>query len=60
MTDTPYEPERLVRLRREREGYVKKRDELAADVTAYNGQIFKLDARIKEETDRLNGDVASD
>lgn len=44
----PWEPTDLVRMRREREGLVKKRDELAADLHGYNGAIERLDKRIDE------------
>lgn len=56
----PWEPEGLVRLRREREGLVKKRDELQADLTNYNGQIYKYDAKIKEWRDKLSGEASGD
>jgi hypothetical protein len=50
----------MKRLQREREGLVKKRDELQADVTNYNGAIFRLDARIKEWSDKMNGEATND
>lgn len=34
---------------------VKKRDELQADVTNYNGAIYRLDSRIREEEGRVYG-----
>jgi uncharacterized coiled-coil DUF342 family protein len=59
MTDE-WVPEPMKRLQREREGLVKKRDELQADVTNYNGAIFRLDARIKEWSDKMNGEATND
>ena len=55
-----WETESLTRLRRERAGYARKRDELQADVDGYNGVIQRLDERIREEERRMNGEASGD
>jgi len=52
-----WESQAVTRLKRERAGLIKKRDELQADVDGYNGQIKKYDERISETQKRENNDA---
>ena len=55
-----WEPEALTRLRRERSGIAKKRDELKSDFESYDAQVRKYDERIAEHERRLNGEASGD
>ena len=56
----PWEPEPLTRLRRERAGIARKRDELKADYEAYDAHVKKLDDRIREWERKMSGEASGD
>ena len=46
----PYEPEKIMRLRRVRAELVEKRDKASEGVDILNAEIRKVDERIKEQS----------